>query len=165
MDTFNTYPAELYAVGNTATVITEGFAFRTTNDASLRQIDGEVKATKFGVHQVGPSSVRGVREQCKETDGEIFNVVEKDTFVTLYFDNSDYYVKSTITRVFTQDEYALYDRENKVVYNIEYDNINTGEYNLVGSTKSTVQKISSEEFEKTVGSRYIPLVKIEKSRR
>lgn len=164
MDTFNTYSAELYTIGKTATVITEGFAFRTTNDASLRQMDGEVKATKFGVHQVGPGAVRGTREDYEETDGEIFDVVERDTSVTLYFDNNDYYVKSTITRVFTQEQYALYDKENRIIYNIEYDDINTGEYNLVGSTKNTVQKISSEEFEKTVESRYVPLVKIEKSR-
>lgn len=163
MDTFSTYSAELYRLGRTATVITEGFAFQTKNDAALREIDGEVKATKFGVHQVGPSSVRATREEYKETDGEIFDTVEKNTSVTLYFDNSDYYIKSNIVRVFVQNNYALYDRENQVIYNIRYDDVNDREYNLVGSTTNTVQKISSDEFEDNVGSRYTPLVKIEKS--
>lgn len=164
MTSFNTYSAELYSVGNTSTVITEGFAFQTRNDASLKKVDNEVKATKFGVYQVGPSTVKSKRDDYEKTDGELFEVADRDTKVTLYFDNNDYYIKSTIERVFTQDEYALYDTENSVIYNIEYDDINNGKYNLVGSTTNTVQKIESNRFQELVGSRYVPLVKIKKSR-
>lgn len=163
MNSFRTFDAELYAMADTATVVLDGFAFRTNHDACIVEHDGVLKATKFGLYRIGPSAVQNVREEYQETDGELYDRVERDSTVKLYF-GDEYYIGTTIERIYENDEFAVFDTEKSLMYDIQYDTASQGEYNLIGESTKTITKIDSDELENSIGEKFRPVVKIEPSR-
>lgn len=156
-----TIKADLYSIGNTATVVTDGFAFQATNKACVKNVNGEIRATKFGLHRVGPGTVKSTREQADELGDEYFDRITENINLRVYYSDA-YYIPTTIDRVFADhDNYALYDTENSTVYNVRFDENEGGTYNLIGTRTNTVKKIDTDNLENQIGTKFEPLVKIE----
>lgn len=153
--------ADLYAIGNTATVITEGFAFEARNDACVREVDGRLMATKFGLHRTGPSVVKSTRERAEEMDEDYYDRINENVRLELYYAN-EYYIPTTLDRIFADhDDYAVYDTQTSQMYRVSFDQREQGMYNLIGIGENTVQKIDTDSLSSNLRGRYIPLIKIE----
>ena len=108
------FVADLYSRGNTALVVTEGFAFKATHDACFKVIDGTIFATKFGLESAGPSSVKRTKDDVEEYGFDMYDRIKKDIQLELYYGDK-YYILTTLDRVFhTQSDYVVYDTNKKV---------------------------------------------------
>ena len=151
--------ADLYSIGRTALVVADGFAFKGTNDACVKIIDGKIMATKFGLERTGPDFVRKTRNEAEEYGMELYDRIEKSCTLKLYYGDK-YYVPSTLDRVFErQNNYAIYDKETDHIYRVERDNIDN-KYNLIGVDKNTVQKVDMDDLSANINKKYVPLVGI-----
>lgn len=150
--------ADLYSIGGTALVVTDGFAFRATNDACVKIVDGKIVATKFGLERTGPDFVRKTREEAEEYGLELYDRIKKGVTLELYY-SQKYYIPTKLDRVFERnDKYALYDTETDYIYRPEFDSIDST-YNLVGVSTNTVQKVN--DLDSKIKERYIPLIGID----
>lgn len=165
MNNGHQFEAELYALGNTATVITEGYAFQTRNDASLKTVSNskEIKATKFGIYEIGPQTVQKRREEYEER-AEIFDRVDTDAYVRLYNDQNYYYIPTPISRPFDQEDFVVYDQNDNILYHTKYDDVQNGSYNLIGTSKNTIKKVNTNTLENQMHKRYNPMIRINKNR-
>lgn len=155
--------ADLFSIGSTSLVVTDGFAFKATNDACVKVVDGSIMATKFGLKTASPSYVKKTKQEAKEYGEEMYNKIKKDLTLHLYYGDK-YYIPTVLDRPFCdQKEYAVHDNEKDRVYQPKYDDIDHQVYNLVGVRGKTIQKVDTDEFKSKMNERYVPLVGIKNS--
>lgn len=156
--------ADLYSIARTATIITDGFAFQARNDACVKEVDGRLMATKFGLQRTGPRAVKNTRERVEEAenvDENYYDRIKENVRLELYHADN-YYIPMTLDRIFADhNDYAVYDKETSRIYRVSFDQQEQGMYNLIGINESTVQKVDTDSLSSNLRSRYIPLVKIE----
>lgn len=122
-----------------------------------------MKATKFGLYEIGPMSVDTVRER-RQNRGEDYYDTIKNTQVRIYYGENNHYVKTSIDRPFPNDDYALYDSETERIYTVEFDDLNMHEYNLDAVGTKSIQKVDSNELKNQIYQRYTPLIRINRTR-
>lgn len=151
--------ADLYSLAGTALVVSDGFAFKATNDACVKVIDGKIMATKFGLKRTGPDFVIKTRNEAEEYGKKLYDRIKKGVTLELYYGDK-YYVPSTLDRVSESDkDYALYDKETDRIYRVEFDNINRV-YNLIGVCENTIMQVETDNLQPRINQKYVPLVGI-----
>lgn len=157
--------AELYDIGGTATIITEGFCFEARNESCVKEVDGRLMATKFGLYTRGPGLVKEEREFAKERSDDCYDRIRRNVKLELYYDRkyygNKYYIPTTIDTIFPEhDDYAVYDTERSQIYSVSYEERGVDTYNLIGIGVDTVQKVDSGILSSNIRDRYIPLIEI-----
>lgn len=161
MSQTRTVSGDLYVVGRTASLVMTGLAIETTHDACLEVIDGEVRATKFGLYEITPSKAVGISERADGPDRDIYDSVERGVDVRLFHAGSNYWLPTTLERAFFDDEYyAVYDTENDVCWRPAHDQRELHIVNLFSFDKKSVEQLTTEEFEAELHNRFMPLVGI-----
>lgn len=158
------FDAELYKIGNTVTVLLDGYAFETRNDASLEIIGGIIKATKFGLYEISPMKVQSVRTDAEKHGTDLYEEINSNTAVNLYNDGNYHYVEGhNFDVLFRQPEFAVYDRDDQVIYNPRYDEKEQNSFNLIGLSTDTIKKVESDVWEQNLYEKYQPIIRINKN--